>query len=186
MMATRFGLLLPHFGIEASQDLLIEGAQLAERLGLDSLWVRDHLVFHPHGMEGTDRTFIEPLVTPSFLAGVTERIGLGTATVIPFRHPINLAYNVASLAWMTRRRLDLGIGSGTFDHEFDVIGMGEADRPALMIERLEISARPMGRLDRRAPQPDLRLRGRRPQAGDRVGAADLVGRWHAGFDPPRG
>lgn len=137
-MTTRFGLLLPHFGIEASQDVLIEGAQLAERLGLDSLWVRDHLVFHPHGMEGTDRTFIEPFVTLSFLAGVTERIGLGTATVIPFRHPINLAYNVASLAWMTRRRLDLGIGSGTFDHEFGVIGMGEADRPALMIEQLEI------------------------------------------------
>ena len=33
---------------------------LADRLGFDSLWVRDHLVFHPHGMEGTDRTFIEP------------------------------------------------------------------------------------------------------------------------------
>jgi alkanesulfonate monooxygenase SsuD/methylene tetrahydromethanopterin reductase-like flavin-dependent oxidoreductase (luciferase family) len=137
-MATRFGLLLPHFGTEASQDLLIEGAQLAERLGLDSLWVRDHLVFHPHGMEGTDRTFIEPFVTLAFLAGVTTSIGLGTATVIPFRHPINLAYSVASLGWITRRRLDLGIGSGTFDHEFDVIGMGDADRPALMIEQLEI------------------------------------------------
>ena len=62
-MATRFGLLLPHFGEEADQDLLIEGVQLAEKLGFDSIWVRDHLVFHPHGMEGTDRTFIEPFIT---------------------------------------------------------------------------------------------------------------------------
>lgn len=140
-MTTRFGLLVPHFGEEADQDLLIEGAKHAERLGFDSLWVRDHLVFHPHGMEGTDRTFIEPFVTLSFLAGVTERIGLGTATIIPFRHPINMAYSVASLSWISRRRFDLGVGAGNFQHEFDVIGMGEADRPALMREQVEIARR---------------------------------------------
>ena len=49
-------------------------------------------------MEGTDRTFIEPFVTLSFLAGATERIGLGAATIIPFRHPILMAYSVASMA----------------------------------------------------------------------------------------
>ncbi len=76
-MATRFGLLIPHFGVEADQDLLIKGAQLADRLGFDSLWVRDHLVFHPHGMEGTDRTFIEPFVALTYLAAATEKIGLG-------------------------------------------------------------------------------------------------------------
>jgi alkanesulfonate monooxygenase SsuD/methylene tetrahydromethanopterin reductase-like flavin-dependent oxidoreductase (luciferase family) len=140
-MATRFGLLVPHFGEDADQDLLIEGARTAERLGFDSLWVRDHLVFHPHGMEGTDRTFIEPFVTLSFLAGVTERIRLGFATVIPYRHPIHLAYSVGSLSWITRRPLDLGVGAGNFQHEFDVIGMGEVDRPALMREQVEIARR---------------------------------------------
>jgi alkanesulfonate monooxygenase SsuD/methylene tetrahydromethanopterin reductase-like flavin-dependent oxidoreductase (luciferase family) len=140
-MTTRFGLLVPHFGADADQDLLTEGARLAERLGFDSLWVRDHLVFHPHGMEGTDRTFIEPFITLSYLAGVTERIGLGTATVIPFRHPIHLAYSVASLSWITRRRFDLGIGAGNFQHEFDVIGLGHVDRPALMREQTLIARR---------------------------------------------
>ena len=100
---TRFGLLVPHFGLEADQDLLVEGARLAESLGFDSLWVRDHLVFHPHGMEGTDRTFIEPFITLTYLAGVTEKIGLGAATIIPFRHPILMAYSVASMSWITRR-----------------------------------------------------------------------------------
>ena len=140
-MATRFGLLVPHFGVEADQDLLIEGAQLAERSGFDSLWVRDHLVFHPHGMEGTDRTFIEPFVTLAYLAGVTERIGLGAATIIPFRHPILMAYSVASLSWMTRRRLDLGIGAGNFQHEFEVIGQGDLRRPDLMKEQTLIARR---------------------------------------------
>jgi alkanesulfonate monooxygenase SsuD/methylene tetrahydromethanopterin reductase-like flavin-dependent oxidoreductase (luciferase family) len=138
---TRFGLLLPHFGVEADQDLLIEGARLADRLGFDSLWVRDHLVFHPHGMEGTDRTFIEPFVTLSYVAGVTEHIGLGAATIIPYRHPIHMAYSVASLSWITRRRFDLGIGAGNFQHEFDVIGQGDIKRPELMREQTLIARR---------------------------------------------
>ena len=140
-MATRFGLLVPHFGVEADQDLLIEGAQLADRLGYDSLWVRDHLVFHPHGMEGTDRTFIEPFVTLTYLAARTERIGIGAATIIPFRHPILMAYSVAALSWMTRRRFELGIGAGNFQHEFDVIGQGTLNRPEMMREQTLIAQR---------------------------------------------
>lgn len=138
---TRFGLLLPHFGEDADQDLLIEGARRADRLGFDSLWVRDHLVFHPHGMEGTDRTFIEPFITLTYLAGVTERIGLGAATIIPWRHPVNLAYNVASMSWLTRRPFDLGIGAGNFQHEFDIAGLGDKKRTDLMREHTQISRR---------------------------------------------
>jgi alkanesulfonate monooxygenase SsuD/methylene tetrahydromethanopterin reductase-like flavin-dependent oxidoreductase (luciferase family) len=136
---TRFGLLVPHFGVEADQDLLIEGAQLAERLGYDSLWVRDHLIFHPHGLEGTDRTFVEPFVTLTYLAAKTERIGIGAATIIPFRHPILMAYSVASMSWMTRRRFDLGIGAGNFQHEFDAIGQGDINRPEMMREQTLIA-----------------------------------------------
>jgi alkanesulfonate monooxygenase SsuD/methylene tetrahydromethanopterin reductase-like flavin-dependent oxidoreductase (luciferase family) len=136
---TRFGLLVPHFGVEADQDLLIEGAQLAERLGYDSLWVRDHLVFHPHGMEGTDRTFIDPFVTLTYLAAKTERIGIGAATIIPFRHPLVMAFSVASMSWMTRRPFDLGIGAGNFQHEFDVIGQSDVNRPEMMKEQTLIA-----------------------------------------------
>jgi alkanesulfonate monooxygenase SsuD/methylene tetrahydromethanopterin reductase-like flavin-dependent oxidoreductase (luciferase family) len=136
---TRFGLLIPHFGEDADQDLLIEGSRLAERLGFDSIWVRDHLVFHPHGMEGTDRTFVESFITLSFVAGLTGTIGLGAATIIPYRHPIHMASSVASLSWLTRRRFDLGIGAGNFQHEFDVIGQGDIDRPVLMREQTLIA-----------------------------------------------
>ena len=140
-MPTRFGLLVPHFGEIADQDLLIEGARLADRLGFDSLWVRDHLVFHPHGMEGTDRTFIGPFITLTTIGAKTERIGLGAATIIPFRHPILMAYSVASLSWATRRPFDLGIGAGNFQHEFDVIGQGDLKRPELMKEQTLIARR---------------------------------------------
>src|SRR5207245_3046142 len=105
--------------------------------------VRDHLGCDPHGMEGTDRTFVEPFITLTYLAGVTDKIGLGAATIIPFRHPILMAYSVASMSWITRRRFDLGIGAGTFDHEFEVIGQGGEARVAMMKAKV-LSARRLG------------------------------------------
>ena len=60
----KFGLLLPHFGEEASREKLLEGSKRAEELGFDSVWVRDHLVFEPHGeMEKPNRTFYDALTT---------------------------------------------------------------------------------------------------------------------------
>jgi alkanesulfonate monooxygenase SsuD/methylene tetrahydromethanopterin reductase-like flavin-dependent oxidoreductase (luciferase family) len=138
-MDTRFGLLVPHFGAEADQDLMTEGARLAESLGFDSLWVRDHIVFHPHGMEGTNTTFVEPLITLAYLAAATTSIGLGAATIIPFRHPIHLAQSVASLSWLTRRSFDLGIGAGNQQDEFDAIGDTSPNRPQLMREQTLIA-----------------------------------------------
>jgi len=53
-MATKlkFGLLLPHFCEYGSAESCIEGSKKAEAYGFDSVWVRYHLVFEPHGMEG--------------------------------------------------------------------------------------------------------------------------------------
>ena len=63
-MATKlkFGLLLPHFCEYASTEACIEGSKKAEAYGFDSVWVRDHLVFEPHGMEGEDNHHIEGLL----------------------------------------------------------------------------------------------------------------------------
>jgi alkanesulfonate monooxygenase SsuD/methylene tetrahydromethanopterin reductase-like flavin-dependent oxidoreductase (luciferase family) len=143
-MSTRFGLLVPHFGLSADPDLLVQGARLAEGYDFDSLWVRDHLIFQPHGMEGTGDLFVEPFVTLAYLAGSTERIGLGTATLIPTRHPIQMAQSVASLSWLTTRTVDLGFGAGNFQHEFEAIGLGNVDRPKLAAEQLDIANRLWG------------------------------------------
>ena len=76
----KYGLLVPHFGEDADRGKLLEGARRAEALGYDSLWVRDHLLYVPHGeMERPDRTFYEALTTLTVLGAVTTRIGLGTA-----------------------------------------------------------------------------------------------------------
>lgn len=142
MTVRKYGLLLPHFGEHASADALVEGSRLAERLGFDSVWARDHLIFHPHGMEGQDRTHLDPLVVLSWVGAATRRLVLGTASLIPHRHPIDLAGALASLSFLAGEgRVIAGMGLGSFQHEFDAIGLGGAERSALVAEQLDIIRR---------------------------------------------
>ncbi len=137
-MSTEYGLLLPHFGAQASAEKIIEGSKRAEALGFDSVWVRDHIVFHPHGMEGTDNTFIDPFVVLATVGGLTRKIKLGFGSLIPHRHPILLSLMINSLAYMAGDRLVLGLGLGNFQQEFDAIGIGEWPRDELVREQVAI------------------------------------------------
>jgi alkanesulfonate monooxygenase SsuD/methylene tetrahydromethanopterin reductase-like flavin-dependent oxidoreductase (luciferase family) len=136
---TKYGLLLPHFGEEADRDKLLEGSKRAEELGFDSVWVRDHLVFEPHGeMEKPNRTFYDALTTLTAIGAVTKTIELGTGSLIPFRHPLVTALMAGTITQLVGPRLILGFGAGTFDHEFDAIGLGDADRVELVRSNAEI------------------------------------------------
>jgi alkanesulfonate monooxygenase SsuD/methylene tetrahydromethanopterin reductase-like flavin-dependent oxidoreductase (luciferase family) len=138
----KFGLLLPHFGEHASKEKLLEGSKLAEDVGFDSVWVRDHLVFEPHGeMEKPNRTFYDALTTLTAIGAVTERIELGTGSLIPFRHPLVTALMAGTITQLVGPRLILGFGAGTFDHEFDAIGWGDRDRVELVRSNAEILRR---------------------------------------------
>jgi probable F420-dependent oxidoreductase len=142
--APTYGLVLPHFGPHATSELLVRAAQAAERYGFDSVWVRDHVVFRPHEHERgeVDRTHIDPIVTLSYLASVTERLTLGTAAIIPHRHPIQLALILASLEHLAGPgRVIVGVGVGTYDHEFEAVGLGGIKRAGLLKENIEILRR---------------------------------------------
>ena len=137
-MPTQYGLLLPHFGPHASKNKVIEGAKKAESLGFDSVFVRDHLVFHPHGMEGTDNTFIDPFVVLAAIGAVTSKIQLGFGSLIPHRHPLLLALMINSLEYMAGERLLLSLGIGNFQVEFDALGMKDWARDEVAAEQVEI------------------------------------------------
>jgi alkanesulfonate monooxygenase SsuD/methylene tetrahydromethanopterin reductase-like flavin-dependent oxidoreductase (luciferase family) len=140
----KYGLLLPHFGEHADRDKLLRGAQRAEALGFDSVWVRDHLVFEPHGeMEKPNRTFYDALTTLTAIGAVTSRIELGTGSLIPFRHPLVTALMAGTITQLVGPRLILGFGAGTFDHEFDAVGMAGLDRVELVRSNAEIFKRVM-------------------------------------------
>lgn len=139
-MGMKFGLLLPHFGEFADRDMLLDGARRAEELGFDSVWVRDHLLFEPHGeFENPNPDFFEPLTVLTAIGAVTERITLGTATLIPYRHPLITAFTLASMTHVVGPRIIAGWGAGTFDHEFEAVGMGGIFRPELVESNARIS-----------------------------------------------
>jgi alkanesulfonate monooxygenase SsuD/methylene tetrahydromethanopterin reductase-like flavin-dependent oxidoreductase (luciferase family) len=139
----RFGLVLPHFGEHASIEKCIEGSIRAEAYGLDSVWVKDHLVFAPYAMEGTDNTHIEGLLVLSAVAAVTKKLILGTAMTICHRHPIHLAQCFASLSRISSGRVIMGMGLGGFPHEFSAAGLpsGMAERACLVRTHVDLCRR---------------------------------------------
>jgi probable F420-dependent oxidoreductase len=139
--STRFGTLLPHFGAHASWDAVIDAAVSAERYGFDSVWVRDHIVFRPHDIEGTDRTFLEPFGALTAVAMATTSIGLGTGSLIPYRHPIHTALAIAGLSTLCGDRLIVGFGAGTFDYEFQALGIHPDNRPEVVREQVPLLRR---------------------------------------------
>jgi alkanesulfonate monooxygenase SsuD/methylene tetrahydromethanopterin reductase-like flavin-dependent oxidoreductase (luciferase family) len=132
----KFGLLLPHFGQHASVKKCLEGAKKAEAYGFDSVWVRDHLVFTPYDIEGTDNTHIEGLLVLSAVAAVTTTLTVGTAMTICHRHPIHLAQCFATLSRIANGRLIMGMGLGGFPHEFAAVGLPSAPAERARLARI--------------------------------------------------
>jgi alkanesulfonate monooxygenase SsuD/methylene tetrahydromethanopterin reductase-like flavin-dependent oxidoreductase (luciferase family) len=138
----RFGVLLPHYGEHCTPSKLIEGSQLIEELGFDSVWVRDHLLWKPHGMEGTNNTFVDAFVTLAAVAGATKRVELGTAVLIPIRWPLKVAQNFASLSFISSgRRIDCGFGMGSNHAELAAAGFDAENREAIFVETVQICKR---------------------------------------------
>ncbi len=137
-----YGLTIPHWGRHTDRDRIIAGAQLAERLGFNSLWVRDHLIYEPHQGEGNETSFLDPFVTLGLMAGVTDRIVLGTSAIIPLRHPLHVATMFASLERLAGPgRVSAGLGLGRYAYEFAAVGLDHAKRGEILREQVGILRR---------------------------------------------
>jgi alkanesulfonate monooxygenase SsuD/methylene tetrahydromethanopterin reductase-like flavin-dependent oxidoreductase (luciferase family) len=138
---TRYGLVLPHFGEAPNRDRLLSVARRAEAAGFDSLWVRDRLVAGaPHGLllEAGGTTFFEPLLTLAAVSSVTERIALGTAVLLPNRHPLRLAQQLGTLTRLAPDRLLIGFGLGVGPANFEGLGLDYEERRALFEEIVQV------------------------------------------------
>jgi probable F420-dependent oxidoreductase len=137
-----FGLLMPHFTEHASNELLREGSQLADSLGFDSLWVRDHVFISPdHREHGgiSDPGFItEAMMTLAALGAMTSHAKLGAAIITPHRHAIKVAQSFATLDYLSGGRAILGIGLGWDVNEFAAVQMPFDAREQLVRETVEV------------------------------------------------
>jgi hypothetical protein len=79
-------------------------ARLADEAGYDAVWVGDSIVAKPR---------LEPLTTLAYLAGITARVRLGTAVLLPaLRHPVVLAHQIANVDQLLARARGPGAGRG--------------------------------------------------------------------------
>ena len=124
-----FGVLLPTreavMSGRSDPSTLMQIAERAEALGFSSVWVGDSLTARPR---------IDALTTLAAVGARTRRVRLGTAIFLAaLRNPIMLAYQLASLDWITGGRIDLGIGYGrpkepSAEHEFKILGLDPSAR----------------------------------------------------------
>jgi len=112
-----FGLILSQF---TNRWHNVEGdARRAEEAGLDSIWLADHLL-----RPGVPEGFIfEGWTALSYLAGITDRIRIGhLVNCVSFRNPGLLAKMAATLDIASGGRLDLGVGAGWNQPEYEAFG----------------------------------------------------------------
>jgi probable F420-dependent oxidoreductase len=149
-LAVRIGVSLPNVGLNHTKETLLPVALAAERLGFDSVWAAHHVVLpyerasrYPYTQSGTEvamtpgMQWLDPLVTLSLVAGVTDRIRLGTSVfVLPYRNPVTLAAEAAALDVLSDGRFIFGAGAGWMREEFEAIGIPAAERGARTDEHL--------------------------------------------------
>lgn len=133
---------------------MLQVARRAEQLGYSSLWTFQRVlspvaggldpsydVAHNPGTRAADdaayRAVHDPLLPLAFVAGHTERIGLGTATICaPFTPPALLAQALTTVDHLCGGRLTVGLGIGWLPHEYAAAGVPMTRRGARMEEYL--------------------------------------------------
>jgi len=120
-------------------------ARAIEEIGYDHLDIFDHVVM---GFDTPDREpnrysakmpILEALMTLSYAAAVTSRIGLGTEVlVLPQRQPVLVAKQFSTLDTLSGGRARVGVGIGWQDSEFQALGESFATRAKRCDEAIEL------------------------------------------------
>ncbi|HVH14778.1 MAG TPA: TIGR03621 family F420-dependent LLM class oxidoreductase [Candidatus Angelobacter sp.] len=129
----RFGISVvnPH-----SRRDFVSLARRSEELGFSTLLLPDHI--------GSDLQ--APFSSLALAAGVTEKIRVGTHMINnDLRHPLLVAHEAATLDLLSDGRLELGIGAGWNEPEYEEMGI-RFDSPEVRVERLHESVAIVKRL----------------------------------------
>ena len=144
------GLLFANSGPFSTPERLGHLAQTAERCGIESIWTVEHVVipqdykstypYSPSGrIPGGDEVQIpDPLLPLAYAAALTTRLRLATGIVIlPQRHPLYVAKELATLDVLSHGRMIFGVGSGWLREEFESLGLDFDSRGARTDEAIE-------------------------------------------------
>ena len=135
-------------------DELVALARAGDAHGWDTLTVSDHLVnpvatrsSYPYTRDGSRRwemgtPWPDPWVTIGHLSAVTTRLRfLTTVYILPARTPVHVAKQVGTAAVLSGNRVDLGVGMGWMEEEFELMGVPFAQRGRRADEMIEVLRR---------------------------------------------
>jgi probable F420-dependent oxidoreductase len=104
-------------------------AAAADDLGYDFLTCAEHVVVPSAERAGRGDVYFDPVATLGFLAAHTSRIRLATSVVVlGYHHPLEIAKRYGTLDLLSGGRLVLGVGVGSLEAEFELLGAEFADR----------------------------------------------------------
>jgi len=116
---------------------LMRWVQLTESLGYHFLMTSDHVAVTPDVYARYPTPLYEPFTTLAWLAGVTQRIEIGsTVVILPYRHILEVARMTANIDQLSGGRLLFGIGVGWSTQEFAALNVPFQRRGSLTNEYL--------------------------------------------------
>jgi probable F420-dependent oxidoreductase len=131
----RIGIHLPHIGRKAAPEAIRRAAIQAEELGFADAWSSEHIIIPRGAPYPPSAIFYDPVLTLTWAAAFTKNIALGTSVlVLPMRHPLPLAKELATLQNLSEGRLILGAGVGWLEAEFAALGVPFHERGRRMDE----------------------------------------------------
>jgi probable F420-dependent oxidoreductase len=131
----RLGIHLPQIGQKAAADGIRRAAIQAEELGFTDVWTSEHIILPKDRLYPPSAIFYDPILSLTWAAAFTKRVGLGTSVlVLPMRHPLPLAKELATLQNLSGGRFILGAGVGWLESEFEALGVPFRERGRRMDE----------------------------------------------------
>ncbi len=136
----RYGILTPGLSLAGPPEAheqwerditpadLIAIAEAGDRLGYDHLTCSEHVGIPPEVEAVRGGRYYDPLSTLGFLAARTSRIRLTTyVLVLAYSHPLEIAKRYGTLDKLSGGRVVLGLGVGSLQPEFALLGLGGAE-----------------------------------------------------------
>jgi len=131
----QLGIHLPQIGRKAGPDGIRRAAIQAEELGFADVWTSEHIIVPAGAPYPPSPVFYDPVLSLTWAAAFTRRVRLGTSVlVLPMRHPLPLAKELATLQNLSQGRLILGAGVGWLEAEFAALGVPFRERGRRMDE----------------------------------------------------
>lgn len=135
----KLGINVRNFGPSAGPDGLRGWAEFAENTGFSLLVLSDHIVLTPDVTQTYPAPFYDSFTACAWLAGLTTTLQLGTSvTVLPYRHPAQVARVAANIDELSGGRFVLGVGVGWSRPEFAALGVPFEHRGEITDEYLAV------------------------------------------------